>query len=102
MSANRSRNTCMLRYAAAAVMLGLALPAAADDVVEPRSGVSFPATRDDMALIGVGLRVKSIAFVKVKVYAIGLYVSEAARSGSLAQHRGKGRTPALYQDLVWG
>lgn len=92
----------MLRYASAALILALAVPTLGEDVVEPRSGVSFPATRDDMALIGVGLRVKSIAFVKVKVYALGLYVSEAARGGPLAQHRGKGRTPALYQDLVWG
>src|SRR3982751_3334595 len=96
----------MLRYASvtlvSALALALGVPALGQDVVEPRSGVAFPATRDDMTLTGVGLRVKSIAFVKVKVYAIGLYVSEAARSGMLAQHRGKGRTPALYQDLIWG
>lgn len=91
----------MLRHAAALTLL-LALPASAEDVVEPRSGVSFPSTRDDMDLIGAGLRVKSIAFVKVKVYAIALYVSPSARDGVLAQHRGKNRPAALYQDLVWG
>jgi hypothetical protein len=92
-----------VRLAAAALLtLGLALPCRAEDVVESRSGVAFPETRDDMRLLGVGLRVKSIAFVKVKVYALGLYVADSALSGSLAAHKGQPPTPALYKDLVWG
>ena len=91
----------MLRYAAV-LILALSASASAEDVVEPRSGVSFPATRDGLDLIGTGLRLKSIAFVKVKVYALALYVAPSARDGVLAQHRGKNRPPALYQDLMWG
>jgi CheY-like chemotaxis protein len=44
----------------------------------------------------VGLRTKS--FLKVKVYAIGLYVADSALAGSLKDKTG----PALYQELVWG
>lgn len=85
----------------ATLLLGLSLPAVAsaqDAVTEPKTGVSFPVQRDDMTLLGVGLRVKSVAFVKVKVYAVGLY---AAESG-VAAHKGKPASDALYNDLVWG
>lgn len=89
---------------AAALLLGLGLPAVAraqDTVTEPGSGVSFPVHRDDMTLLGTGLRVKSIAFVKAKVYAIGLYVADSALTGALAAHKGK-PSEALYKELVWG
>ena len=75
-------------------------PAAAQDVTEPRSGATFPARSGDMALLGAGLRTKT--FLKVKVYAIGLYVAEAALSGPLAAHKGKTTAPAFYTDLVSG
>jgi len=78
----------------------LAMPVAAQEVKEPRTGVSFPVKRDDMTLLGVGVRTKT--FLKVKVYAAGLYVSDAALVGPIAVHRGRTGTPAFYRDLVWG
>jgi hypothetical protein len=53
-----------------------------------------------MSLLGVGLRTKT--FMKVKVYAAGLYVADSALAGPLAAHKGKLGTPAFYKDLVWG
>ncbi len=91
-----------MRTLAVAVLLGLGLPALAQDTVsEPRTGASFATRRDDMSLLGVGLRVRSLGFIKAKVYAIGLYVSDAALGGALASHKGK-PSPALYKELVWG
>jgi len=64
-------------------------------VTEPRTGVRFPEKIGDTSLLGVGLRTKSI--LKVKVYAIGLYVADSARAAL------KGKTgPDLYRELVWG
>jgi hypothetical protein len=83
---------------AAAVLLGPALsaPVRAEDVTEPRTGVRFPEKIGDTTLLGVGLRTKT--FLKVKVYAVGLYVADAALAGSLKDKTG----PALYRELVWG
>jgi hypothetical protein len=78
----------------------LAVPARAQDVKEPRTGVSFPVKQDGMTLLGVGVRTKT--FLKVKVYAAGFYVADAALAGPLAVHRGRTGTPAFYRDLVWG
>jgi hypothetical protein len=88
---------------ASALALGLGAPLFAEDVVEPRSGVKFSAKLQDasgadMSLIGAGLRKRAF----FKVYAIGLYVADSALAGPLAQHKGKGATAALYNDLVWG
>ena len=80
--------------------IGLAVPAADEEIVEPRSGVRFPARHGDLSLLGVGLRTKTL--FKVKVYAIGFYVAEAALVGPLAAHKGKLDSPELYRDLVWG
>ena len=74
--------------------------AAADTVTEPRSGVAFDRKRGDMTLTGVGLRTKT--FLKVKVYAIGLYVSDATLAGTLQAERGKAKSPGFYQELVSG
>jgi Chalcone isomerase-like len=79
-----------------------AAPSWAEDFTEPKSGVTFPLKRDAGTLLGAGLRVKKIAFVKVKVYAAGLYVGDDALSGPLAVHRGKTGTAAFYKELVWG
>jgi hypothetical protein len=73
---------------------GLAL---GQDVVEPKSGVKFAAKDGDTSLLGVGLRTKTM--LKVKVYAIGLYVGDAAIAGPL---KGKAGTTELYSDLVNG
>jgi hypothetical protein len=65
------------------------------DYVEPKSGVRFGEQLEGMTLLGAGLRTKT--FLKVKVYAAGLYVADDA-AASL-----KGKTgDALYKELVWG
>jgi chalcone isomerase-like protein len=79
-----------------------AVLAAADEVTEPRTGVRFPAHQGDMSLLGVGVRVKAITFIKVKVYAVGLYVADSALSGPLAAFKGKTSSPELYRTLVTG
>lgn len=92
-----------MRTAAAVVLcLSLGAAAGAQSLTEPKSGVAFPWKRDGMSLLGAGLRVKKVAFVKAKVYAIGLYVADDALAGPLAAHRGHVGTPAFYKDLVWG
>jgi hypothetical protein len=80
----------------------LAATASPETFTEPKSGVALEVRRDGMSLMGAGLRVKKVAFVKAKVYAIGFYVSDEALAGPLASHRGKLGTPAFYKDLVWG
>jgi hypothetical protein len=75
-------------------------PARAQDVVEPSTGVKFAAKNGDMSLLGVARRTRTI--FSVKVYAIGLYVTDAALAGPLAVHRSKLDQPAFYNDLVWG
>jgi hypothetical protein len=55
-----------------------------------------------MSLLGVGVRVKAITIIKVKVYAVGLYVADAALSGPLASFKGKLSSPDFYRELVWG
>jgi hypothetical protein len=82
------------------LMAGLAMPLGAQEVKEPRTGVSFPVKEDGMTLLGVGVRTKT--FLKVKVYAAAFYVADAALTGPLAVHRGRTGTPAFYRDLVWG
>ena len=82
----------------AAVVLAATLspPLRAEDVTEPKTGVKFPSKIGETTLLGLGLRTKT--FLKVKVYAVGLYVADAALAGSLKDKTG----PALYQELVWG
>ena len=40
--------------------------------------------------------------LKVKVYAVGLYVADSALSGPLAQYKGKTGSDAFYRDLRGG
>jgi hypothetical protein len=82
----------------AAVAVALALCLAAPlraDVSEPKSGVAFAEKQGDMSLLGVGLRTKTM--LKVKVYALGLYVADSA----LANLKGKSGD-ALANEVVWG
>jgi hypothetical protein len=91
------------KITAAAVVALLALqqpPPIEEEVVEPRTEVSFTTRQADLSLLGVGVRTKSI--FRVKVYAIGLYVADSALAGPLAAHKGKLDTPEFYRDLVWG
>ena len=75
--------------------LFLILPVLAQDIAEPKSGTKFAAKDGDTSLLGVGLRTRTIA--KVKIYAIGLYVADAAIAGPL---KGKAGTPELYRQIV--
>jgi Chalcone isomerase-like len=83
----------------AAVLLGFFLTcySTAQEIVEPRSGTKFATKEGDTSLLGVGLRTKTIA--KVKVYAVGLYVADSAISGPL---KGKAGSSDLYRELVNG
>jgi hypothetical protein len=83
------------QLALALLAFALAVPVHAD-VAEPRTGVQFPEKIGDMSLLGIGLRTKTI--LKVKVYAVGLYVADAALAGPLKGKSG----PDLYRELVWG
>ncbi len=80
----------------------LVTPARSQEVREPGSGVTFAARSDGHSLLGTGLRIKKIGPIKVKVYAVGLYVSDSALAGPLAAHRGHVGTPAFYGDLLAG
>ena len=82
------------------VSLSLAAVASAQEVKEPRSGVSFAEKDGTSSLLGIGLRTRTM--LKVKVYAIGLYADDAALAGPLAAHKGKTSSPEFYRDLVWG
>jgi hypothetical protein len=86
---------------AALVALGAAGTASAQTWTEPKSGVAFPVKKDDMTLLGGGLRVKKIVF-SFKAYAVALYVSDAAVAGPLAAFKGKTASPEFYQALQTG
>jgi hypothetical protein len=91
----------VIRPAAVILALALATPALAQEsVTEPKSGVAFPAKVGDMSLLGLGLRVKTM--LKVKVYAIGLYVADSALAGPLAAYKGKTSSPEFYRELRGG
>jgi len=85
---------------AVALLLSPAVATVAGVVTEPKTGAAFEAKVGEMSLLGVGLRTKT--FLRFKVYALGLYVSDAALSGPLTVHRGKVGTSAFYQDLIVG
>lgn len=78
-----------------------AVPARAQEVAEPKSGVKFAAKEGDMSLLGVGLRVKKILFT-FKAYAVGFYVADSALAGSLTAYKGKTTTPEFYKELIEG
>lgn len=94
----------MRKFAAVVIALALAAPlvARAQDVAEPTTKVKFAVKSGDMSLLGVGLRIRKIAFISAKVYAIGLYVSDATLAGRLAAYKGKTSTPEFYNELIWG
>jgi Chalcone isomerase-like len=89
-----------------AAALGLVLASAPlawpQDVAEPQTGVRFAARREGETLLGVGLRVKKVAFVKAKICVVALYVGDAALAGPLAAHKGNTKAPEFFKDLVWG
>jgi Chalcone isomerase-like len=87
----------MKRLLAALFALTMAGAALAQNVVEPKSGAKFTAIDGDTTCLGVALRTKTM--LKVKVYAIGLYVANSAIAGPL---KGKAGTADLYKELVNG
>jgi Chalcone isomerase-like len=89
----------MNRLGAAVLLAALAAPAWSQDVTEPKSGIKFPARENGMSLLGVGVRQRSIAMAKAKVYAIGLYVADSALAGEL---KGKAGTGELYREIMEG
>ena len=88
--------------AVALVLLAGAAAARAEDVVvaEPKSGVKFAIATDGMTLLGTGLRTRTM--LNVKVYAIGLYVDDAALKGPLAAFKGRTSERDFAQQLMWG
>ncbi len=84
---------------AALVALGVAGAASAQTWTEPKSGAAFAVKKDDMTLLGGGLRVKKMVFT-FKAYAIGFYVSDAALAGPLAAY--KTASPELFKQLQTG
>ena len=92
----------MKNVAAVALLVGSAVasPLLAQEVTEPRSGAKFAAKLDDKSLLGAGLRTKT--FLKVQVYALGLYVADSAISGPLAAYKGKTDSTAFYREIVQG
>jgi hypothetical protein len=79
------------------------------DVTEPNTGVRFPTELQTAAgsqeLTGTGVRTRT--FLKVKVYAFGLYVNQAGARAALGPWRGKSagdlaRDQALYNELLKG
>jgi Chalcone isomerase-like len=79
------------------VFFVLVCPVFAQEIAEPRSGVKFAAKEGDTALLGAGLRTRTIA--KVKIYAIALYVADTAIAGPLKH---KPVSPDFYHELVNG
>jgi len=82
----------LTRFALAAFALGCVAPLTAQTVNEPSSGVPFPLRiaapgGGEQVLMGTGIRTKT--FLKVKVYAFGLYVDSAGAAGALASYAGQ-------------
>ena len=93
----------MINVALTATALAGGPPLAAQTVTEPNSGVAFPVklttpTGAEHALTGTGIRTKT--FLKVKVYAFGLYVDGAAATAGLASFAGKD-AKALEKDQTF-
>jgi Chalcone isomerase-like len=82
----------------AGALVAAAPPVRSQDVTEPGSGVKFAVREGDEVLLGTGLRTRT--FLKVKVYAIGLYVADSALSGPLAAFKGQTTSPAFYKALI--
>jgi hypothetical protein len=83
------------------VAMAFAGAASAQTWTEPKSGVAFPVTKDEMTLLGGGLRVRKMLFT-FKAYAVGLYVSDAAIAGPLAAYKGKTSSPEFYESIQKG
>jgi len=96
-----------------ALLLGAAIaavPATAQTVNEPGSGVAFPVTLNapdggTHALLGTGLRTRTM--LNVKVYAFGVYADQAAARSALSAYAGRDAAAlaadaTLYDRLLRG
>jgi len=79
------------------LLFAIAPAALSQEIIESKTGVKFAAKDNDASLLGVGLRTKTM--LKVKVYAIGLYVADSVLAGQL---KGKATSPDLYRELAAG
>jgi hypothetical protein len=95
----------------ASLLLVAAVALQSSEITEPNTQVKFPAELQAPAgwgpqvLAGTGVRTRT--FLKVKVYAFGLYVDAAGARTALAAWRGKsaadlGRDQSLYTELLKG
>ncbi|KAG0632340.1 hypothetical protein M758_1G320800 [Ceratodon purpureus] len=80
---------CVLKTAGVRAAVG------ADNVVtEPATSIKFsssltvPDSSTALSLLGVGVRLKQIAFLKVQVYALGIYAEVSNMAASLASFKG--------------
>ncbi len=83
------------------LMLGMAMLALlnpAPAAAEGWEGSTFALRRDGLTLAGDAVRTHT--FLKIRVYAVALYVSDDALQGILQPHSGRPPTPALYEDLI--
>jgi hypothetical protein len=86
----------------ALALVAVAAPLTAQQYQEPKSKVAFDVEKGDMVLLGAGLRIKKILFVKAKVYAVAFYVDKAAVEGPLAPFKGQPASDALRRELQDG
>lgn len=92
-------------------VLGVRAAVGADNVVtEPATSIKFallltvPDSSNTLTFLGAGVREKQIAFLKVKVYAVGVYAQPDV-AASLASWKGKSaadlvKDEALFQELA--
>ena len=93
------RSPLVAAVAALALVVG-AGTVAAQDFKDPKSEVAFAVDNGDLTLLGTGLRIKKIAFLKFKAYAFGFYVDKAA--ADLAAFKGKPASDDLRKALQTG
>lgn len=76
---------------------------------EPSTGIAFSSTlkapgggNTDLSFVGCGLREKKIAFIKVKIYVVGLYVDASRLGGSpLKSWKGKSGSDLTNDDAFF-
>ena len=87
------RNVGMATAAVVAAVVGYSLydpTPKAGFVKEPKTGMLFEETTEKLEVLGVGVRVKKIGPIPVKVYAVGIYSFGRLR-GDLEKIRTAGR-----------
>ena len=93
------RSPLVAAVAALALLVGAGM-VSAQDFKDPKSEVAFAIDSGDLTLLGTGLRIKKIAFLKFKAYAFGFYVDKAAEE--LAPFKGKPASDELRSALQTG